>query len=97
MPFSPSETYTMMNYGFNVFHDFLRLIISCHTLFGHIIEEIRCLSSSLVRSCFKYTSREGNNLAHALSRRAVLSADTDVWIEELSNNLDDVFQLNLIQ
>ena len=51
---------------------------ACHTLFSHIIDEIRCLSSSLVSSCFVHTRREGNNIAHALARRAVLTADTDV-------------------
>ena len=62
---------------------------ACHTLFGHIIEEIRCFSSSLVGCSFIHVRREGNKLAHALARRAVLSADTDVWVEELPNDLDD--------
>ena len=31
---------------------------ACHALFGHIIEEIRCHSSSLVSSCFKHTCRD---------------------------------------
>ena len=34
--------------------------------------------------------------AHVLTRRAVLFADTIVWIEELPSDLDYVFQLNLI-
>ena len=29
-------------------------------------------------------------LAHALARRAVLFADTEVWIEELPQDLEDV-------
>ena len=29
-------------------------------------------------------------LAHALARRAVLSADTEVWMEELPQDLEDV-------
>ena len=62
---------------------------ACRTLFGHIIEEIRCFSSSLVGCSFIHVRREGNKLAHALDRRAVLSADTDVWVEELPNDLDD--------
>ena len=64
---------------------------ACRTLFDHIIEEIRCFSSSLVGCSFIYVRREGNKLAHALARRAVLSADTDVCVEELPNDLDDVF------
>ena len=64
--------------------DCLRIIIAinsteaCHTLFRYIIDEIRCLSSSLVSSCFVHTRREGNNIAHALARRVVLTVDTDV-------------------
>ncbi|XP_030924737.1 uncharacterized protein LOC115951725 [Quercus lobata] len=67
------------------------------TLFGHIIKEIRCFSSSLACCSFVHVRREGNKLAHALARRAVLSADTDVWVEELPNDLDDVFRSDLVQ
>ncbi|KAK9983282.1 hypothetical protein SO802_032807 [Lithocarpus litseifolius] len=38
---------------------------------------------------------EGNKLAHALARRAVLSADFDVWMEDLPRDLDDVFLFDL--
>ena len=31
---------------------------ACHTLFGHIIKEICCLSSTLVTICFVHTRRE---------------------------------------
>ena len=55
---------------------------ACHTLFGHIIEEIHCFSSSLVGCSFLHVQREGNKLAHALVRRAVLSTDTDVWVRK---------------
>ncbi|XP_050281886.1 uncharacterized protein LOC126722781 [Quercus robur] len=33
----------------------------------------------------------GNRLAPSLARRAVLAADTNVWLEELPQDLDDVF------
>ena len=68
----------------------------CHTLFGHIIEEIRSLSFALRTCSFQHVRRMGNNLAHALARRAVVSADTDVWVEELPLDLDDVFNLDLV-
>ena len=59
------------------------------TLYGHISDEIRLLSSSFICN-FLHVNRKGNKLAHALARRAVLSADTDVWIEELPRDLEDV-------
>lgn len=37
----------------------------------------------------------GNNLAHSLARRAILIADINVWLEELSPDLDVVFQFDL--
>ena len=70
---------------------------ACRTLFGHIIEEIRCFSSSLVSCSFIHVRREGNKLAHALARRAVLSVDTDIWVEKLPNDLDDLFRFDLVQ
>ena len=47
------------------------------TLYGHIIDEIRLLSSSFICN-FLHVNRKGNKLAHALTRRVVLSADIDV-------------------
>ena len=35
---------------------------------------------------------EGNRLAHSLAKNAVLSADTDVWIKTLPEDVEDVFQ-----
>ena len=41
---------------------------------------------------FFHVRRGGNKLAHELARRAVLSADTDVWVEDLPDDLDAVFR-----
>ena len=35
-------------------------------------------------------------LAHALARKAVSSANCDVWVEELPSDLEDVFQTDFI-
>ena len=39
----------------------------------------------------------GNSLAHSLAKRVILSADTDVWLEELQQDLIHVFQADLPQ
>ena len=63
------------------------------TMYGHVIDDIRFLSSSI--SCsFLHVKRKVNRLAHALARRAVSSANTDVWLEDLPPDLDDVFQFD---
>ena len=65
--------------------------IPVRTMYGHVIDDICFLSSSI--SCsFLHVKRKGNRLAHALARRAVSSADTDVWLEDLPQDLVDVFQ-----
>ena len=33
--------------------------------------------------------REGNRLAYGLARRAILSADINVWVKELPGDLED--------
>ena len=69
----------------------------CGTLFGHVIDDCKSLGASL-RSCkFSHVRREGNRLAHALTRRAVLSVDTNVWEESLPSDLDSVFQSDSVQ
>jgi len=65
-------------------------------MFGHVIKEIQGSCSSFTRISFQHVRREGNKLAHALARRAVVSADIDVWVEELPTDLEDVFQMDLI-
>ena len=44
---------------------------------------------------FQDVRKEGNKFAHALVRRAVSSTDTNVWVEELPSDLDNIFQSNL--
>ena len=65
------------------------------TPYGHIIDETRLLSSSLSCCNFVHVQREGNKLANALARRAVVYADTDVWMEDLPCDLDDVLLFDL--
>ena len=66
-------------------------------LFGHVIDDCKSLGASL-RSCkFSHIRQEGNRLAYALARRIVLLVDTDVWVESLPNDLDSVFQSDLVQ
>ena len=77
--------------------DFSRVISAlkgfghCRTLFGHIIDESKRIGGTL-RSClFQHVRREGNRLAHCLAKNAVLSTDTDVWVESLPEDVEDVF------
>ena len=69
----------------------------CSTLFGHVIDKSRSLGTSLQYCKFQHVLGEGNRLAHTLARRAVLSADTVVWVESLPSDLDIIFQSNLVQ
>ena len=65
------------------------------TLYRHVIEDVRRIGAMLQTCSFHHVLREGNSLAHSLARRPVLTADTDVWVEELPSDLDDVFQNDL--
>ena len=57
-----------------------------------MIEETRQIRASLWQCQFLHVRREGNRLAHALARRAISTANTDVWVEELPSDLDAGFQ-----
>ena len=63
-------------------------------MFGHVIADIHSLVSN-VDCSFCHVKREGNKLAHALTRRAVAFADSDMWVEELPRDLEDIFQFDL--
>ena len=62
---------------------------------GHIIQDIKCASLCMQVCNFIHVRRGGNRLAHSLARRAILAADTNVWLEELPPDLVDVFQSDL--
>ena len=50
----------------------------------------------MLRGCrFQHVRREGNRLAHSLAKKAVLSADTKVWVEALTKEVVDVFQWDI--
>ena len=64
--------------------DFLRVVQAlkslgrCNTLFRHVIEEARSLGEFFQQYQFQHVHRDGNRLAYALAKRAVLSTDIDV-------------------
>ena len=66
------------------------------TLFGHITDECKRLDATLQFCEFKHVCGEGNRLSHSLVKRAVLFANTNVWVESLPSDLDVVFQLDLV-
>ncbi|XP_030973303.1 uncharacterized protein LOC115993151 [Quercus lobata] len=65
------------------------------TQLGHIITDIQRLGAGMQFCNFIHIRRGGNKLAHSLAKRAVLAADTDVWLEELPQDLIDVLQFDL--
>ena len=68
------------------------------TQWGHVIEDIKKSNSCFQVCSFCHVNGGGgggNSLTHSLARRAVWTADTDVWLEELPQDLFDVFQSNL--
>ena len=67
----------------------------CRTLFGHIIDESKRIGGTLRSYLFQHVRREGNRLAHCLAKKAVLSTDTNVWVESLLEDVEDVFHSDL--
>ena len=67
----------------------------CKTLYGYVVNETKRLGATLRHCSYQYVGRDGNKLAHCLARRAVSTADTNVWVEDLPRDLDAVFQSEL--
>ena len=44
---------------------------------------------------FQHVKRDGNRLAHSLAKKAVLSTDLEIWVEDLPKDVDVVFQSDL--
>ena len=50
----------------------------CNTLYGHVVNETKRLGAALRHCIYQHVGRDGNKLAHCLTRRAVSTADIDV-------------------
>ena len=62
------------------------------TMFGHIIEEIRIVKSSMVICSFNHIKRVVVSLLTPLVRITVLVTNTNaVWLENLQLDLDNAF------
>ena len=61
----------------------LNTLVCCNTLYGNVIEETGRQASQFQACKLIHVRCGGNKLAHALARRAVSSADFDVWVEDL--------------
>ena len=61
-------------------------------LHGHLIQDVKALVSLFSSICFSHVSQTGNQAAHSLARRAILSDNLNVWMEEVPPNILDVIQ-----
>ena len=57
--------------------------------------ESKRIEGTLSSCLFQHVQHEGNRLAHCLAKKAILSADTDVWVESLPEDVEDVFHSDL--
>ena len=64
-------------------------------LYGHIIHDVKQLASYFACIRFVHIRRQGNNVVHALTRRAVTSPDLNVWMEDVPPDIFHVVQANL--
>ena len=44
---------------------------------------------------FQHVQQEGNRLAHSLAKKSILTANTDVRVESLPEDVEDVFHSDL--
>ena len=74
----------------------LKALDQYNTLYENVIKDTRSQGLTLQHCQFQHVRREGKKLAHTLARRAILTANTNVQVEKLLNDLDDVFQTDLL-
>ena len=61
-------------------------------LHGHLIQDVKALVSLFSSICFSHVIRTGNQAAHLLARRAILSENLNVWLEEVPPDILNVIQ-----
>ena len=64
-------------------------------LHGHLICDVLHLASVFSLCSFNNIGRIGNNVAHNLARRAILTHDLNVWMEEVPQDILQFVQADL--
>ncbi|KAL0003980.1 hypothetical protein SO802_011541 [Lithocarpus litseifolius] len=65
--------------------------------FGHIIKDVKVLSSSLGSVLFSHTRRQGNRVARGLARLACNFDHFHSWMEDVPPGVKDVYLFEVIQ
>ena len=63
--------------------------------FGHIIRDIKLLSSAFHKVSYSHTCRQGNRVAHRLARMACNFSPFQVWMEDIPPNVASVYLSDL--
>ena len=61
-----------------------------------LIEDVRILSQNFDQLLYSHTKREGNSMAHSLTRYAIGIPDFLVWMEDVPPHIRSVLQVDLV-
>ena len=64
-------------------------------LHGHILQDAKCLSNALQFVRYSHVYRQGNNVAHALAKRALREPNLTVWMEDVPPDIHHIVQADL--
>ena len=65
--------------------------------FGHIVQDIKMVSSSLGSVLFNHTRRQDNRVAHGLARLACNFVNFQSWMEDVPPGVKVVYASEVIQ
>ena len=65
--------------------------------FGHIVQDIKMVSSSLGSVLFNHTRRQGNRVAHELARLACNFVNFQSWMEDVPPGVKVMYASEVIQ
>ena len=77
-----------------VVHRVLQATDRCHPSIGQIIKDILSIVGSLRTFSFSHTRRQGNYVAHALAKRAIVSFPLLVWMEHVPSDIEQLVILD---
>ena len=67
-----------------------------HSSIGEIVKDIVSIAGSSRTFSFSHTRRQGNNAAHALAKRAIVSFPLLVWMEHVPPDVSPVVFSDII-
>ena len=61
-----------------------------------LVEDVKVFGKNFVRLLYSHIRRNGNDVAHSLTKHAIHILDFQVWMEDIPSHIVSILQLDVV-